>query len=194
MNVVRRLPLRRALAVAGAALLYGTGLCLGSSARAQDPAPMEMKPLAVKLGVFFPTQGTLRNQAGNPYYHIGTEYNPNLRYKPAGGTIVLNLDFMFRDSGTKSFLTIPIIAKVLWNLTPVDYKYRAYAGLGPGVYFINTGFIGGTTQAGIRFTAGADLSSRYFAEVNYDYVGGFSDYLGSGIRVDGLSFLVGARF
>lgn len=194
MNAARRFPLHRALAVAGAVLLFGTGLCAAPAARAQDPEPVEMKPLAIKLGVFFPTQGTLRNQAGSPYYHIGTEYNPNFRYKPAGGNVVFNLDFLFRDSGNLSFLTIPIIAKVLWNLTPVDYKYRAYAGLGPGVYFINTGFIGATTQAGVRFTAGIDLSSRYFTEVNYDYVGGFTDYLGNGVRTDGLSFLVGARF
>ena len=53
---------------------------------------------------------------------------------------------------------------------------------------------GATTQAGVRFTAGIDLSSRYFTEVNYDYVGDFTEYLGNGVRTDGLSFLVGARF
>jgi hypothetical protein len=177
-------------ALAAASLLGGAA----GGARAQDKEPMPAHHWDVRLGGFVPTQGTLRNQSGSPYYLIGFDYNPDFRYKPAGGTVFFTVDFKFRESGGLSFLTIPLTANIAWGLTPNDSQWRVYGGLGGGVFFINTGFIGGTTQPGARFFVGVDLSHRYFLQVDYDWVGGFTDYRGNGIRVDGLTFAAGYRF
>ena len=169
-------------------------LGIAATARAQDPEPVEPHKYDLRLGAFFPTQGNLRSQSGSPYYVVGIDYNPLLRYKPAGGTVFFSVDFKFRESGGLSFLTVPLLANVSWNITPPTSQYRLWAGLGGGVYFINTGFIGGTTQAGARFFVGADITDRWFLLFDYDYVGGFTDDRGNGIRVDGLTFSVGRRF
>jgi len=179
-----------ASALAGASLLIGRT----TAARAQDPEPVEPHKYDVRVGAFFPTQGVLRGQSGSPYYVIGGDYNPNFRYKPAGGNVFFSVDFKFRSSGGLGFLTIPLTANIAWNLTPATSQFRLWAGLGGGVYFINTGFIGGTTQAGGRFFVGADITDRYFLQLDYDWVGGFTDNRGNGVRVDGLTFSAGRRF
>jgi hypothetical protein len=178
-------------AVWGAALLV---LCTAGTARAQDVEPLPERTWAIKAGAFFPTQGALRNQSGSPYHYIGVDFNPNLRYKPLSASTVFSAEFMWRDSGGKTFLTIPLTLRLLWNITPMESRFRVYGGLGGGIYFINTGFIGGTTQAGMKFTLGVDLNERWLIETNYDWVSGFSDNLGNGIRVDGLTFALGYRY
>jgi hypothetical protein len=180
----------------GALTTLGVLTCLGAAAtaRAQDPEPTPVHKWDLKAGIFLPTQGALRNQSGSPYINIGVDYNPNFRYKPAGGQVYFNVDFKFRESGGLSYLTIPLTANVVWNFTPIGSQYRVYGGIGAGVYFINTGFIGGTTQGGVRFIVGADITEKYFLELDYDYTGGFTDSRGNGLRVDGLTFSVGRRF
>jgi hypothetical protein len=192
VNAARRFALRSRFvgALAAASLMVG----VVSGARAQDQEPVEPHKWDVRLGAFFPTQGVLRGQAGSPYLVVAGDYNPNFRYKPAGGNVFFSVDFKFRDSGNLSFLTIPLTANIAWNLLPATDKYRLWGGLGGGVYFINTGFIGGTTQAGARFFVGADITDRYFLMLDYDWVGGFTDYRGNGVRVDGLTFSAGYRF
>ncbi|MEP6756499.1 MAG: hypothetical protein ABJA67_13420 [Chthonomonadales bacterium] len=166
----------------------------GSSvARAQDPEPREAHTLSFKLGAFTPTNGTLRNDSGTPYLALGVDYDPNLRFKLAGGNIVFGLDFLYRTSGGKKYLTIPITVKSLWNLTSMESRFHFYGGIGGGIYIINTGFIGATTQIGAKFIAGVDITQRIFAEVNYDYIGGFSDNLGRGVRADGITLWLGFR-
>ena len=155
---------------------------------------MPLRTWAVKAGAFFPTQGTLRNQSGSPYHYIGVDYNPNFTYRPASARTVFSAEFMWRDSGGKTFLTLPLTVRFLWDLTPPESRFRVYGGLGGGVYFINTAFIGGTTQGGLKFTLGVDLNDRWLLETDYDWVGGFTDNLGNGVRTDGLTIALGYRF
>ncbi len=192
MNAARSFALRIRLVVALTTAVLVIGV--GTAARAQDPEPAQLHKWDLKAGVFFPTQGALRSQSGSPYINIGVDYHPDLRYRPAGGEIYFNVDFKFRGSGGLSYLTIPLTANIVWNLTPVSTQYRVYGGLGVGAYFINTGFIGGTLQPGVRFIVGADISEKYFLELDYDYTGGFTDSRGNGLRVDGLTFSLGRRF
>jgi hypothetical protein len=163
-------------------------------ARAQDPEPKPHRNWDVHLGMFFPTQGTLRNQSGQPYYVAGLDYTPEFKYKPAGGNVFFTLDFKFRESGGLSYLTVPVTANIAWTITSPTSPFRVWGGLGGGVYFINTGYIGGTTQAGARFFAGVDITDRWFVMADYDWVGGFTDYRGQGIRVDGITGTAGYRF
>ena len=181
----------RLSAVLGAACaLFFTA---NTSAKAQDPEPRETHQLSFKVGAFTPTNGTLRNDSGTPYIALGVEYDPNLRFKLGGARIVLGADVLYRTSAGRKYLTVPFTVKALWNLTNPDSRFHLYGGFGGGIYVINTGFIGGTTQLGAKFIAGLDITEKYFAEINYDYVGGFSDNLGRGVRADGITFWFGIR-
>lgn len=172
----------------------GLALLLASaagSARAQGAVAGKW---ALKAGGFFPTQGTLRNQSGSPYYVAGVEYDPNLRYKLMGGRISLGAEFMYRESNSQGFLTIPLTAQVTWNVTPPESRFRVYGGLGGGAYVIETAFQGTTLQPGAKFIVGVDVTDRWFLEANYHYVSGFTDNGGNGIKNNGLSLLIGFRY
>ena len=88
----------------------------------------------------------------------GAEFRDGIQVEPDSldAQVVVGADFMWRSSSGLSYLTIPVTARLLWDITPPDARLRVYGGLGGGVYFINTGFIGGTTQAGLKFVVGAD--------------------------------------
>ncbi len=176
------------------ATVCGLFIIAGSAARAQDMEVDGTHKMSFKLGGFVPTQGTLKNQSSSPYYALGVEYNPNFRYKlGGGGNITFGADFLYRSNGGLKFLTIPLTVRSTWSLTKDDSKIRTYGGMGFGLYFINTGFIGGTTQPGAKFILGADITSKLFAEINYDYIAGFNDNLGNSLRADGLTFWLGIR-
>jgi hypothetical protein len=177
--------------ILGAALLMAG---LSTTARAQDAEPYVPHMWSVKAGGFFPTNGTLRSQTGAPYYAVGFDYDPNLRYRPLNGRVVLSGEILYRESGGAKELTVPLTAKVLWTLTSPESRFHAYGGLGLGAYIINTGFIGNTTQPGVKFVLGVDFSRNLFLEVNYDYIGGYTDNIGQSVRNDGLTFYIGKRF
>ena len=67
-------------------------------AQAQDAEPREDHKISFKLGLFTPTQGTLRNDSGTPYIALGVDYDPNLRFILMGGRISLGADILFRSS------------------------------------------------------------------------------------------------
>ncbi len=176
------------------AAVCGLFIAGNTSAKAQDPEAPVPHTLSVKLGAFVPTQGTLKNQSSSPYYGLGFEYDPNFRYKlGGGGNITFGLDFLYRGNGGLKYLTIPITVRSTWTLSKDESKIRTYGGMGLGLYIINTGFIGATTQPGAKFILGADITHKYFVELNYDYIAGFNDNLGNSLRADGLTLWLGIR-
>jgi hypothetical protein len=175
----------------GIALLLATA---SGAARAQEE-PLSKPTWALKAGAFFPTSGTLKNQSASPYYVIGVEIDPNFRYRPANGRIAFSAEAFYRKHGTVDFLTIPLTARITWNITNPDVNgRRVYGGLGVGAYFIGTQFEGNTLQPGARFVLGADLNKRWFFETNYDYISGFTDSAGFGVKPSGLSLQIGYRY
>ena len=149
---------------------------------------------SLRAGAFVPTQGTLRSQAGGPYWLVGAEIDPQFRYRFEGGRITFGADAFYRESGGVRFLTIPLTARITWDITPPSSQYRVYGGLGPGGYFVSSEHRGQTLEPGVRFILGADLSKRWYFETNYDYISGFTDAAGNGIHPGGLSLLLGYRF
>lgn len=190
MNAAKR-PARRAVGLAsGIALLL---LCVTGMARAQDIEPIKPKSYAVKAGGSLALNGHLKDQTSDLWWFVGLEYHPNFRYRPLNGDVYFGVDFSFRDTAGKTVFSLPLLAKIVWGLTPTA-RTRVYAGLGGGIYFINTRFIGATTQPGLQVIAGVDVTENIFVEVNYNYVSGFTDRRSNGLRVDGLNFSLGYRF
>lgn len=189
MNAVKRSAAwgRWSAPLAAALLLGATGV-----ASAQDVEPV-VRRWGVKVGAFLPLNGTLRNQADDIGWSAGLEYYPNFRARPLNGDIYFALDFAGSDSGA-GFLSSSLSTRIVWLLNAPEARYRVYGGVGVGAAIINTGFIGATTQPIGKIILGVDVTDRLFLEANLDWVGGFTDNLGNGVRTDGVSVSVGARF
>jgi opacity protein-like surface antigen len=191
VNAAKR-SVRRAVGLAsGFALLL---LCVTGMARAQDIEPIKPRSYAVKAGGFLALDGNLKDQTSDLWWFVGLEYHPNFRHRLLNGDVYFGVDFSFRDSGGKTVFSLPLLAKIVWDLTPSAAHTHIYAGLGGGIYFINTRFIGATTQPGLQVIAGVNVTENIFVEVNYNYVSGFTDERLNGLRVDGLNFSIGHRF
>ena len=174
------------------AAVVGAVLVAPSVARAQGDEPVRYE-WSLKAGAFIPTQATLSREAAEPWWYFGADFNPKFRYRPLGGEVYFSLDFSGRDGGGGSYFSIPLSVRVKWPLTPEESSLKAYGGLGVGVFFINTGYSTGSIQPGGKFFLGVDLSEKWFVELNYDWVGGFTNKLDQGIRVDGVTALLGYR-
>src|SRR5207249_444265 len=98
--------------------------------------------LALKLGIFFPTDSTFRSINGDAWFAAGIDYNPGLRYRPLGGTVHLGSDAAFRSSGGSAVNVVSITGKIVWPLTP-KMGTRFWGAFGAGGYFINTASIAG---------------------------------------------------
>jgi hypothetical protein len=176
----------RLLGVAGV-LAAASGSALAQS------SPLTRPTLSLKAGAFFPTSGTLKSESASPYYVVGVEADPNFRYRLAGGRIAFTAEAFYRENGKTRFLTIPLVARVTWDITKSEDR-RVYGGLGAGIYFVESKNEGTTLQPGARFIVGVDLSKRWFFETNYDYISGFTDSVGKGIKPGGLSLQIGYRY
>jgi hypothetical protein len=185
-------PARRLLAAAALALSF---LAAGSTARAQDIEPPFARRTALKIGAFLPSNGTYKSAVGSMLPTIGLDFNPAITSPVPNSIVSLGAEFRWKSSGGRNNLTIPVTARLLFDLTRnEESQNQTYAGIGGGLYFINVPFKSGTTQPGIKLLAGVNFGTDYFVEANYDFVSGFSNNLGQSLRVDGISLSIGRRF
>jgi hypothetical protein len=166
-------------------------LCAGFSvtAKAQDYEPAEPSTWAIKAGVFLPSEGTLKSQTNNVWTQVGLLYTPNFRTRLLSGDVQFGADFAWEGSS----YAIPLYARIIWPLSDEAFRYQVYGGIGAGVYFINSPNISSTVQGGAQFVLGVNLNRNWFAEVQYDWVSGYSDNLSNSVRVDGLKLQIGWR-
>lgn len=131
------------------------------------------KPITVKIGAFFPTDGNARDAVGKTWFGAGADY-------------------AFR----KTDAAAPILPLVY-----VDYAGKSGNGLslstvgaGIGAYFLNASG-GGTsdnnTVLGGKVNVGVELNQGPFLEAAYQVTG---KYKNSSSNANGLSFMVGDRF
>jgi len=156
-----------------------TLVCSTTAARAQDVEPAKHRQFAVKLGTFLPCDGALKTQSDNAWWYVGIDYLPNFR---------------FRDSAGFGFLADSVGVKMLWTLTGPESKARVYAGIGGGIYFLNSAFISASVQPGMKAILGVDLTDRVFLEGAFSWVSGYTDESGAGIHPNGTTVALGVRF
>jgi hypothetical protein len=165
-----------------------------ASAFAQDVEPPVHHTWSIKLGAFIPDSGGMMNISSVPWFAGGIDYFPASTFRPCNAQLHFGVDFAESDKHGNTNLIIPVTAKLIWPIPINSSSFRPYFGLGGGLYFINAAFMGGTTQPGIKAIVGFDISQRFFLEANYDYVSGFSNDMGTGLRADGTTIYVGMRF
>ena len=163
-------------------------------ASAQDIAPPPTHQWAFKLGMFIPSNGGMMQLSSVPWMSFGFDYCPAIAYSPLNGQVHFDIDYSQHDLHGNTNFVLPLTANLIWTFDMHDKTVRPYAGIGGGIYFINAGYMGGTTQPGLRLTVGLDITDRYFLQGTYDYVSGFSNDIGTGLRADGTTISVGVRF
>lgn len=173
-------------------------LCIGAGgfaagAKAQD---IEARPtkFSVKLGIFQPTQGGMMNTAGRHWYDVGFDFFPKYKTGPTTDSLYFGMDFYWRSSGGQNTFSIPVLAKYRKYLSPLGARPRWYVGVGGGLYFVNAKNLSSTVQPGVRGIFGVDITHKFFLELNYDYVSGFSNNLGVPLRADGFAVSAGVKF
>jgi hypothetical protein len=171
-----------------------TLVCSTTAARAQDVEPAKHRQFAVKLGTFLPCDGALKTQSDNAWWYVGIDYLPNFRYRLLNSQVGFDVDLRFRDSAGFGFLADSVGVKMLWTLTGPESKARVYAGIGGGIYFLNSAFISASVQPGMKAILGVDLTDRVFLEGAFSWVSGYTDESGAGIHPNGTTVALGVRF
>jgi hypothetical protein len=172
--------------MAALALLAATG----GEARAQFVEPAARKPLAVRLGVYVPSEPEGRSGGGDYMWALEVDYT--IQRMPERRSIsIITAGFIERND----LRIIPLTVGQVWREqgNPLYFGESYYYGLGAGIYNVrlsapdtsgNDKFIpGGYVHAGI------ELNSKYFVEAKYHYLAKYDRKF-----VGGLLFSVGARF
>ena len=177
--------------------LLGVSLCgalgVGASAQTTDAAPVT-KPIAIKLGVFLPSNGDVKNAIGKTWFSAGAEYAFSkigdqqnllpLAYVDYAGKSGhgINADYVGVGPGARYYFSAPGAST---SVTP-------YVGAGIGAYFLHASGNGDSvnkTKFGFRVNAGVEFQQMYLLEVNYTNAGSES-----GTRFDGVNIQAGVRF
>ncbi len=184
--------MKKTMAVGFLGLALGGLLGTGASAQAEY-APVVVKPLTLKLGAFFPGNGTLKKAVGNTWFSAGADYAFSklgdqqnlmpLAYIDYGGANKhgLTVNYVGIGPGARYYLTAPGASTT-----------APYIGGGIGGYFLRASGNGSSinkTKFGFKVNAGVELQQTYLVEVNYTNAGSES-----GTRFDGVGLQVGARF
>ena len=195
-----------------AAVLLTTAPCLSARAQTNRPA----KPLAVKLGLFFPSGGDLANAVNEIQFSAGVSYDfkqthaatpvvfqfygDYADYGNYGGSGAGHFEGERVSSGSGSFFGVGPAAKFL--LAPARLRAQPYVGLGAGYYSakMSVPYVLGASsngnraeqtygKAGGKLFAGYQRRSGFFGEADYTYIGEIG-----GVHPGGFSTRIGFRF
>lgn len=199
----------------------GMLLCAASAQAQTAPAVDETappKPLTIKLGAFFPSNGNLKDLVGSTFFSAGAEYAFLNKQNPASLVPLVYVDYAGRgknrsiDDGQGNSVSLDLTASTVGVGGGVRYYIGApgtgsvtpYVGAGVGVYFnrikvataVSSGGQSGSasdslnkTQVGFRLNAGIEFQKMYLLEANYTNAGSVE-----GTRIDGFGIQAGVRF
>lgn len=197
----------------GTAVLSATAL-LTPSVSADTPSGP--KPTTIKLGLFFPANGDLKDSVGKTWFSLGADYEFNKQGAASTSVPVAFLDYTGKG-GSATFLAADgvntITADVRFNVLGIGAGIRSYGeaqnsssvrpyfGAGAGLYFLSdSGSLKSTdgtsisvsnhkTSLGAKLSAGLEFGSSYVAELSYVYPGKID-----GSDLSGFNLQLGAKF
>ncbi|MDX1932798.1 MAG: hypothetical protein SFU56_09355 [Capsulimonadales bacterium] len=202
----------------GALFLVGCGLTMvwfSPGAFAQDsltPGGKIRRPFRVKIGGYFPADGTIRRDTGNRFTSIGIAYDfftlPALT--PLIGSVYINdasgrRDKTFGNDVIETEASISGLGlQVRTYFLPQTENLNFFAGGGFGIYSITvrTGRQQGasfteesqdSTRLGGKVMAGVEWKKRFFGELEYTFPGIVSAG-GKTFDLSGLNVSIGTRF
>lgn len=202
--------------------LLGMLLCAASAQAQTTPAPADdtatPKPITIKLGVLFPSNGDLKNAVGSTFFAAGAEYAFINKQNPTSLVPLAYVDYAGRsknrsvDDGQGNSVSLDLTASTVgvgggaryYIGTPGTGSITPYVGAGVGVYFnhlkvaatVSSSDQSGSasdslnkTQFGFRLNAGVEFQKMYLLEANYTNAGSVE-----GTRIDGFGIQAGVRF
>ena len=164
-------------------------LTAGHAAQAQDPEQVQ-KPTTLKIGVFLPSNGNVKNALGKTWLSIGADYAFNKqgasqRLMPLG-----YIDYSFKSSHGLNANYVGLGPAARYYLSPPGTSsFSPYLGAGVGAYFLHASGLTNKTRVGFKVNAGLEINQSYLLEVNYTNAGSIQ-----GVRLDGINAQVGLRF
>lgn len=196
MNISKN---RLAFAAVAALALGITGLGAGSSAHAQDTLKVQ-KPFSVKLGVFLPTDGDIKDVFGSTWFSGGLSYD--FAKSKSTSPVLYQLYFDYTER-KKTYDGVDVTGRLLgvgpaakFLLGSATSEAQPYVGIGIGYYDTKIAASdGGVTisrsegRFGGKLFAGYQLKSGFFGEADYTYVSEID-----GTQPGGVGLRLGYRF
>ena len=184
-----------------AVTLYATALAalcgsFGTRAQAQDDLPAP-KPIAIKLGVFLPSNSDLKEVIGKTWFSAGADYaflqKTGDGQSPAALVPLGYVDYAINKSHgiTADYIGVGPGARYYLG-APGTSSLTPYVGAGAGAEVLHSSGNGTSlnqTRFGFKVNAGVEFSQTYLFEINYTYPGSLS-----GTHYDGFNIQVGAKF
>lgn len=162
----------------------------GTAARAQEAS--KQKPIAIKLGVFFPTNEKAR-VAGGADATVALEAEYTLQALIGDGSQITSTHLGIGYMERRDLRILPITVSQTFGDLRAEPGQGYYYGLGLGIYITNLesadtssdtkNLFGGFVVGGVNF------AENVFAEAKYHLISRYDD-----INVSGLQFSIGTRF
>lgn len=185
MRIISRF---RAAALSGAAA--AAVLALLGPAQAQTVLPDAKPPAigAVRGGVYFPFNSTVKNNVGKTFYGGGVDYT--FQQKAGISRTNLSVDYIERSSGGNTIRLVPVTFSQ-FALQAGNGGVRPYYGIGVGAYFVHQSIpdnVGNRdnrndTVLGGFLAAGLDLPNNFLIEARYHIIQKVDDANSSGLQL-----------
>ena len=177
------------------------GVAAGAGVQAQTPDTTVQKPISIKIGAFFPGNGTLKSATHNTWVKVGADYAFS-KTNTANPLLTSGYVDYTGSSGSgnhASVVGVGVAARDYFSTTSAGSgtSFSPYAGVGIGAYFSHASGGGNTkdnTQIGGKIFLGAELNSGPFVEAAYNILPQSTHIGGSNIKYDGFDVSVGYRF
>jgi hypothetical protein len=180
--------MRRAVSVA--ALLGGMALWSFGAAGAARAQEAGIKPLAVKVGAYLPSDMDARSASSDILLMVEAEYTiQNIVESNYFSQVQVGIGYTERDE----LRIIPVTLSQVFRNSNAAPGAGYYVGIGLGVYFteLNLPDTSGETKSlfGGFVVGGLDFGGSLFAEAKYHVISRYDRK-----NVDGLQLAVGVRF
>lgn len=184
-------------------LLLGTAA--GAGAQAQTPDTTVQKPISLKIGAFFPTDGNVKDGTHNTWIRAGADYA--FAKTDAENPLLTSVYFDYAGSSSggnhANLYGLGVAARDYFNTNSTangvvgsGTSVSPYVGAGIGVYFLNASASGDEnktdTTVGGKVFLGAELNTGPFIEVGYNILPQKISYYD--VNFSGFDATVGYRF
>jgi hypothetical protein len=160
------------------------------SAQAQS-IPVQ-KPITIKLGIFLPTNGSVKDHVGKTFFAAGAELGLSKQAAAQTTEPLLYVDYNGKSSSGQHIYDTGVGIGVKQYLGDVDASSTPYVGAGVGAYFDQAKVNGSSenkTNLGFKLDVGYEFDHAALIEADYTDAGS-----AAGVNADGFSILLGYRF
>lgn len=177
------------------------GVAAGTSAQAQTSDAPVQRPISIKIGAFFPSNGTVKNATNSTWIKLGADYafTKTTSTNPALTSVYFDYTGDSKHGANVNLYALGLAERYYFGPSGAGAgtSVSPYAGAGIGVDFTHASGGGQSkdnTQIGGKVFVGAELNSGPFIEAAYNILPQSIHSGGSSVRLDGFDVSLGYRF